>query len=226
MGNQESQQKQDVRNLRGQKRWALLRDEWLASEMDIYAFLREKGFDIRSGGVRRVITEWLSTCPENRKPVSKKPNVMVGFYDTVMEAIKKEQEGKLPSMADLWDVYMRWRQQQSCQDYTTADKIRQHLLALLDRGLSDDGPQYSPTELARLANVAESIQRIQRLALGLTTENVGMETPQTHVEKDVTPEESPQAQEARMPVFVVEMSRGGKFVRSRPTMQLAQAVSG
>jgi hypothetical protein len=220
----ESQGNQEL-TVRGQKKWDKLREEWLASNMDPYEFMRAKNINIRLGGVRRVLAEWMSVCPEDKKPRLHRP-AMTCFYDQVMDSIKKEQEGKLPSTADLWNLYLRWRQQQSGQDYTTADKIRMHLHILLEKGLTDEGTSYTPTELARLANVAESIQRIQRLALGLTTENVGMETPQTHVEKDVTPEESPQAQEARMPVFVVEMSRGGKFVRSRPTMQLAQAVSG
>jgi len=212
------------------KLWRTLREEWLLSPLSPHDFLRERGKDPRKGSVRRMIDLWLSDCPDHKKIV--KQPTRKGLYAQILEAVAEQKKEALPTVTEIWDIYMRWRQTQSSADYLTAGKIREHLRLLLDAGLTEDGSKYTPSELGRLAAVAESIQRIQRLALGMSTENVGMEYPGSNVEKTTTeapttveaesteaPAQAPA--EAPMPVFVVEMSRQGKFMRARPRMQLA-----
>jgi hypothetical protein len=85
----------------------------------------------------------------------------------------------------------------------------------------------SPGELAKIAQVASEIQRIQRLCLGMTTENMGLgatppgQEPEggSHVEK-----EGKDSPPTGMPTFIVEMSRGGKFQRVRPRLTLDAAA--
>lgn len=83
------------------------------------------------------------------------------------------------------------------------------------------GTTFSPSDLARIAQVAESVQKIQRLSLGMSTENVGMDRPEdtSHIEKTAQPAST----DPQLPTYVVEMSRGGKFVRSRPRL-VSQAL--
>jgi len=66
-------------------------------------------------------------------------------------------------------------------------------------------------QLNRLAEVAMRIQKMQRLALGMTTENVGIPTlpePEPHVE---APKDGPQ-----LPTYVVQVGKDGKFVTPKP----------
>jgi hypothetical protein len=65
------------------------------------------------------------------------------------------------------------------------------------------------------------VQRIQRLSLGMSTENVGVDRP----EENVNVEKSTDGDGPQLPVYVVEMSRGGKFVRARLRLATLTAVA-
>lgn len=123
-----------------------------------------------------------------------------------------------------WQVVATFRRKQAMEDWRTADAIRAHMKAILRKSLvrerTEGGEErvttgLKPHEVKQIAQTAAELQRIQRLALGLSTENLGIDPPSeagSHVEKNVTPtpEEEP------IPTFVVEMSVGGKFMRPRP----------
>ena len=121
-----------------------------------------------------------------------------------------------------WQLVQDWRRKQAKDDYQTADQARLAIkLTLKDSLKQEAGPDGKPVyrttlkphEIRQLTQAMTDIQRVQRLALGLSTENVGVDNPAPpggHVEKNVTPTEEP------IPTFVVELSTRGKFMRPRP----------
>lgn len=122
-----------------------------------------------------------------------------------------------------WQAVQEWRRKQAKEDYQTADQARLAIKLILKDSLKQvEGPDgrpafktsLKPHEVRQLTQAMSEVQRIQRLALGLSTENIGVDTPapvtEGHVEKNVTPTEEP------IPTFQVEMSSRGKFLRPRP----------
>lgn len=123
----------------------------------------------------------------------------------------------------LWQAVQEWRRKQAKDDYQTADLARTALKLILKDTLKRevvDGKEVyrttlKPHELRQITQAMSDVQRVQRLALGLSTDNLGIDQPalprdEAHVEKNVTPKE------ADVPTFVVEMSTRGKFMRPRP----------
>ena len=101
---------------------------------------------------------------------------------------------------DAWAQVRQWRAHQARQDYLSADQIRQ----LIERKIDDIKTQdtIKSHELVALAKACETLQRIQRLSLGLSTDNVGI----NEVEKE----------EDNTPTFIVEMEENGTFKTQRP----------
>lgn len=139
--------------------------------------------------------------------------------------VGRQAEGVAASASPQgWQLLQQWRRKQAVEDWKGADQVRMVVKMLLKDSVKEttapDGKKsYSttlkPHEVRQITQALSDVQRIQRLAIGLSTENVGIDQPaaagdQQHVEKDVTPREEP------IPVFVVEMSSRGKFLRPRP----------
>ena len=112
-----------------------------------------------------------------------------------------------------WEIINNWRQTQSEQDYKLADMMRLHCKLILkdyleiytdDNGNKKYKTHLSATALNNIVKTVESIQRIQRLALGMSTENIGVEID--NVVETV---------EQNIPVFEVQMSSGGRFLKVR-----------
>lgn len=62
-----------------------------------------------------------------------------------------------------------WRKLQAKADHVTAEMVRNKVQELIN-----NTPNLTPSELKALASALADIQKIQRLALGLSSENVGM----------------------------------------------------
>jgi len=191
----------------GKVDWDGLFKEWIESGKDKATFLRSKGFDLRRAIVRRNTNGWDKALPQALHNV-------------------RELEGDLPKddqVNRLWSLVNNWRCTQSKDDYRVANKIRIHIESLLNYGFKREqvlDPEtgqrrhkivsnLEPKDLRALAETAATIQRIQRLALGMSTENVGLPDPRDSAPTD--PSDKPLC-----PVFVVEMSERGKFKRARP----------
>lgn len=208
--------------------WVALKQEWQLSGVDFSAFLQSKNINPWSGNVRMKTKDWFDAVPCGNMPEAE---MKKATYPSVFHAIKEEAAREDPiTVSELWLLYNKWRQRQCGSDYNTAEKIRQHLRILLDAGLKPGeevdgkptwGTTLTPTDLAKLANVAESVQRIQRLSLGMSTENVGVDRPEENVNVEKTEGDDGN----QLPVYVVEMSRGGKFVRARPRLAALTTVA-
>ena len=126
---------------------------------------------------------------------------------------------------DIWKTIKLWRVKQGEADYLTADALRQHIKIKLNQALVKNPDGTLSTKLGNrdvnsLSNTLINIQKIQRLALGMSTENVGVSDNTTTTEADTLLAAA--AAEDDVPTFVVEVNKNGKFVRPKPR-QLKQA---
>lgn len=150
-----------------------------------------------------------------------------GTLEAEVNATSEEPVDAKPDGGGIsWKAIAQFRRKQAMEDWRTADFLRSHLKSILKKSLKlETDPetgegrlvsQLKPHEVRQLAQTATEVQRMQRLALGLSTENLGIDPPDTdsgsHIEKNVTPKEDEQP----IPTFQVEMSIGGKFMRPRP----------
>jgi hypothetical protein len=184
--------------------WAALFHEWVKSRKRKAEFLRSKGIDPGSGSSIRNTRDWTMAAKGAAAIVQKAAEPVI--EDTINE---------------LWQIVQQWRRKQAEFDYKTADNVRLHVQAILREKISQIvDPETGKTvarsklkasELMNLTRALESVQRIQRLALGMSTENIGVDRidPDTHVEK-----QEPDDQTG--PVFIVEVNKNGRFIRPRP----------
>jgi hypothetical protein len=183
--------------------YELLFDEWVKSGLHRVAFLESYGLDPKSPTVRRKTKSWNRDTQAAQKAMKR-----TNAYDKGTPRPQQE-------IAEMWQLVQGWRRGQAGKDFECAEKLRQHLDSLLAQHLKIvDGEMISkltPTSLGRLADTAAKIQRMQRLALGMSTDNVGipiLPEPETHVEGE--------QQTSDVPVYVVEVNKDGKFIRSKP----------
>jgi hypothetical protein len=134
--------------------------------------------------------------------------------------IGRSSDVKPQAQMSAWQAVQAWRRKQSKSDYETAEQARLAIKLILKdsiRRVDAEGgfaTSLKPHEVRQLTQAISDVQRIQRLALGLSTENIGVDSPapvsEGHVEKNITPTEE------ASPVFQVVMSSRGKFLRPRP----------
>lgn len=209
------------------KDWDSLFIEWVKSGKPKAAFLLEKGIKT-SGGVSKATADWtakfkaMANGMRETSVLSKAEVPAEAALPAEPTAGRTATDVAVRAQPSPWQTVQEWRRKQSIEDYKSGDTVRTAVKLLLKNSMKrvdvGDGKvefqtTLKPHEVKQLAQALESVQRIQRLAVGLSTENIGIDTPgpapgDTHVEKNVTPE-------ADIPTFVVEM-RGGRFVRPRP----------
>lgn len=217
--------------------WSRLFDEWLTSGKTKVEFLISKGIDPRTGRTREATAEWegaLAAARERmnaeltaRQVESSAVNAaLVSALPEVAPAELIKLAGPVPAMPDrsaipesTWSLITRWRAGQAAQDWRTSDQMRWHIESILAQRIREvkeaDGNVRIETtlkshEVRALALALGEVQRIQRLAVGLSTENIGIDGPtDPNVEKEQGAETNPN-------LFVVELTKAGKFTRARP----------
>jgi len=201
-----------------QRDWQALYKEFLESGKSKSAFLRSKGIHPSHSATRG----WGSKIWKAK---------------VAIKAAMAEREADAPQqIGDLLGIVQTWSLGLAPKHYRAANMLRTHAEVYLENKLKIEegeivGTNLTPREMNALAQVLVHCQKMERLALGLSTENVAANhtgAPGTsaaqgaHVE---TPAEELPAAEKRGPVFVVEVNQNGKFVRPRPRMQLQVAAS-
>jgi hypothetical protein len=74
---------------------------------------------------------------------------------------------------------LNWRQRQAQLDWTTGENIRRYIGLLLDSAIILDPVtgekilKYNPSDMKSMTSALLDVQKIQRLALGLSSENIG-----------------------------------------------------
>lgn len=184
--------------------WAQLYNMWLKSGMAKPEFLEQFGLSLKSSTVKQQIAAW---SRDERTTATKMQNLLGVTNGPVADS----------HVASLWQVVQQWRAGQAESDFKTADAIRTHVKLMLNNGFlrdADGGVQtkLTPSQINSLADTLSVVQRIQRLALGMSTENVGVDRPvESHIEQ-------PASTDSDVPVFVVEINDNGKFIRPRPKL--------
>lgn len=230
----------DMPRRRGRKPsrdWDALFFKWLKSGLTRLEFLKNEKLSTSSGTVsvntrhwevRKA--EWLARPPQNVERVEEVSNVVqIDRTAVVPEVMGRDVEEVHPAAQPAaWQIIQKWRQKQALEDVRMADSLRTQIKLILKGALVkvekvDAAGQtqieyktsLKPHEVRALSNAAGDLQRIQRLALGLSTENIGVDDPRgaSHVEPEGT---QAVAGDEPIPIFAVEMSRRGKFMRSRP----------
>jgi len=184
--------------------WEMLFDEWVRSGQHRVAFLESYGLDPTSARIQRKTKSWNRDTQIAQKSMMKRSKA----YDKGTPRPQKE-------IAEMWQLVQGWRKGQAEKDFAAAEQLREHFTLLLNQATTRNKAgelvtKMSSTSLSRLADVALKIQKMQRLALGMTTENVGIPTlpePETHVEAEIGPQ---------FPTYIVEVSKDGKFHRPKP----------
>lgn len=198
-------------------------------------WLRSMGLNPRTGTVISHTKKWLWQMAKDMGTafVDRKENKKARKEKTIPTPplppeVDEETGEKIPPPSPKDDITPRgwhqireWRRQQSAHDYKAADTVRQVckmllkesiVIKVLEDGTRDYRSTIKPNDLRAIMNTLTDVQRVQRLALGMSTENLGLESPVT----DSNVEKAVDHTEEAIPVFVVEMSTRGKFLRPRP----------
>jgi hypothetical protein len=217
--------------------WPALFREWMTSGQPKGEFLRSKGFAYQGGTVAVNTRHWLANLRNEALALSNQYAASVGNQRVIAEVPKlpcdpeerpNDPLSSPPSATGAapqepgWEFVVRHRGEQAVADWLEADAVRAHIAATLEAGwqirheqglgtaeaLEGKISKLTAVELKQLASALAVVQRVQRLALGLSTDNVGVDAP-------YAPVETAAGERRGMPVFAVEMA-GGKFVSPRP----------
>lgn len=187
--------------------WGLLQDLWIISGKPKRDFLGQYGISLASTHTRAQVAKW-----------GKEVNVATKEAARLRLEQRAQSDKTLPQEdGGLWQFVMQMRKGQAGEDWKTAQAVRQHVKMIIQQATTHEPGQTPRTtlnsrELCNLAEALERIQKIQRLALGMSTENIGID----HPNQDDDGPAIDQTQEYTGPVFVVEVSDSGKFKRARP----------
>lgn len=193
--------------------WDALYDEFLKSNKSKVNFLHSKGINPTLQNVKQKTAMWVNNSKDALEHIRQ------------TDKWKKENgttdEGVIVAnrVAEVMEIVNGWRISQAMSDYKTADNIRMHLKIILQKSLKRemvDGKEsfdtlLRPSDLRHLSDVLATLQKVQRLALGMSTENVGVERLEDLNKPDDMSEDD-------IPIFVVEVGSNGKFERPRPRL--------
>jgi hypothetical protein len=180
--------------------WPKIQIEWVKSGDKLSPFLRSIGLDPTSGGTKSKTATWVKDAKFAQRNIQQ--------YQESLPAPEVEIDR-------LYQTLTQWRKSQCRMVYGTAEKIMKLIESHINRFQKNpDNVKVDPIkskEILDLANALKTVQKVMRLALGLSTENHGLpELPSTDVDDSDT------KQHDDVPTFVVEMTANGKFRRDRP----------
>lgn len=206
--------------------WDTLLIKYQEMEVDIPIgeFLRTYGIDYKARSARQATREWSDRTiyhsdVEPDKPEDKVPRMHISEAKakTILnQDLPPVIPIKVQLQPGLWEKVQQWRSTQAISDYETAEALRSHVKLYINQQMKKDkngkvvGSRMRAIEVAHIGKALLDIQKVQRLALGMSTENVGVNNPAEAVasEVDRTADD--------VPIFAVEVNKNGKFVRPRP----------
>jgi hypothetical protein len=178
-------------------KWDQLFDEWLGSGLSKEDFLQNKGFS--KIAAQEKSRSWARDVKKSTYYAAKASNKITDVIDDANE---------------LWQIVQGFRRNQALTDYKTAEAIRTHCKMMLQNATLKtvkDGREIfatslRPSELRALAQTIELVQKVQRLALGMSTENIGIDG-KLEIDNET---------DDQVPVFEVQVGQNGKFIAARP----------
>ncbi len=189
--------------------WDRLYIEWVNSGIRKSAFLRRKGLDPMSTIVKSATDVWSHAAAKAKAELI---NATSGRHGKPADVL---------TVNEIYQLVQGWRKRQARADYETAEALRNHVKLTLNDATETihdkmGGPsvvksKLNTNQIKQLAMALVDIQKIQRLALGLSTENIGIEA-EVNAGREITPDD------LRESVFQVEVNSNGKFVAARPRL--------
>lgn len=195
--------------------WDQLKKEWLASGETKASFLRRLSIPLNSVATKSATREWVEELKLAHTTLARAYLAEVGnskIYD-IVDLIPAEVE------LGSWASILSLRSKQAIKDYQSAELLRAHCDLILSKSLGAesvdesevDSTSLSPSNLRAIAATMESIQKVQRLSLGMSTDNVGADTLKSE-------EGAVDDSEKNTPVFEIQMKKNGKFTSVRPLL--------
>lgn len=185
--------------------WDALYKEYLKQNRSVKEFLESKDINPKTPGVREQTHWWRASVEETRKYLAKLGKELI--------------TSPKPAVDNIYEIIKGWRENISMRHYKLAHIAGLHCELLLEEGLVLDeetgqpkGTTLKGSDLRAIMSSLSDIQRMQRLALGLSADNPGVDMPAPGPETDGDGNEI----EHEGPVFVVEVNERGKFARPRP----------
>lgn len=190
--------------------WALLFDLWVVGQTPKRDFLLQYGLSTTSGTVRANTKHWTQAAKAGERDAAK-----IRLEQRTQE--EKERVTKKDGPQGVWEFVMQCRQGQALDDWKTAQAVRSHIKMLLQSNVhvregSDPTTTLTARGLKDISEALERVQKVQRLALGMSTDNIGVSNP-GQGDNDPNVEN---LGDGSCPVFVVEVNDQGKFKRARP----------
>jgi len=171
-------------------------------------FLRSKGLDPNDPLVKQKTDQWNQHTKAARTKLAE--------YDRYYKTSGKPRKDEA---TELWEIVQAWRKDQCKLDYETANVLRQHIRLILNNSVKQvvdpetkkatTISKLKPQHIKQMASALIDIQKIQRLALGLSTENVGVEADVKYSEEKI---------EIKETIFEVQVNHDGKFIKARPEL--------
>jgi hypothetical protein len=199
----------------GKHDWDALYKEFLESGLTRAKFLINKGIHPGANEAR----QW-------------KHKVTIAREKIKAAVTGRDADGEPAQLVDLLGAVQQWSLGLAPKHYNASQMLRTHAELFMERSLKIEngvivGTTLKPREMNALAQVLSHCQKMDRLACGLSTENVAANhtgNAGTHVadQNAAQPSGDKPQEEKRGPVFVVEVNQNGKFVRPRPRMELVQ----
>lgn len=212
-----------------------LHAEWLKSNIeDLDLFLALYKMDRDKVTVARATHGWSRDKPYEAPPVTVVYKAKRTTKErsnlrrlTPVSAVTTGQRDAEPDLdkqiSQIWGMITKWRSKQFQEDYTLADKLRiaidESVEHILQAGVGSKFIKSS--DILSLARALEVVQKIQRLSLGMSTENIGIKSPREMAEEAAfaanaakKAEESPGEED--VPTFEVAVNEQGKFKRLKP----------
>ena len=198
--------------------------EWIDSdETDARQWVRDKGYSMRELVAQQFADRLASEYPKiqyKEKPIEPTDPIVEKPVKVKKKAPKRAiiNEPELEDdpvtedkITELWRKITAWRNNQPEGDYKVGVALQNHIKLILNQSLvnvdGDMRTKLSPRAISHLSQATLNVQKLQRLALGLSTENMGLQ------ERDNLVAETT---EDEVPTFVVEINKDGKFIRPRP----------
>jgi hypothetical protein len=192
--------------------WEDLFARWVRSGMKKNDFLKSRGINPNGMIAKKKTDDWQIDVSRAASVLRKEDKE--SQLDKAIKAtdLKVDPLPPIPQLKEIWQIVQQWRQKQAENDYRLADIIRLHCKILLKSAMLSkvdlEGKEtitssLKPNDLLSLAKVCETVQKIQRLALGLSTENIGVDRGIEVAENET------------VPVFEVQVNELGRFINVR-----------
>jgi len=178
--------------------WKALFEQWCATNMCRRDFLTSLGLSSKNENCRHHTMHWTNKARQ-------------AYIES------KIKHGEQYTDNHMWELIRDWQKQQVRRDYESGEAVRTHCKLLLNLNLSyriDDAGNkifstaLTPREIKDIAYALNSVQKIQRLALGMSTDNIGVDGDARNIAREEN--------EGKGPTFVVQLTESGKFTQQRP----------